>query len=80
MQYTLRNIPPALDTALRERARMENKSINQVALEALARGSGFSGEVLRHRDLSSLAGTWKDDPEFDRAVAEQDVIDEATWR
>ncbi len=80
MQYTLRNIPEAVDTALRQRARAENKSLNEVAIQALARALGFGNEPLRYRDLCDLVGTWHDDPEFDAAMAEQDRVDEALWR
>jgi plasmid stability protein len=39
MQYTIRGIPERLDTVLRERARAEGKSLNAIALDALAGGS-----------------------------------------
>jgi len=82
MQYTIRNIPEALDVALRERARQERKSLNQVAVEALgsALGLGLGSESVRSRDLEDLAGTWKEDPEFDRAIADQDTIDDELWK
>jgi hypothetical protein len=80
MQYTIRNIPDALDAALRERARAENKSLNEVAVEALARSFGFSGDPIQCRDLSDLAGTWQEDPDFDKAINDQHVIDEELWK
>jgi len=80
MQYTIRNVPETLDEALRRDARTRGKSLNEVAIEALARGAGVSGESRRQRDLSDIAGTWREDPAFDRAVAEQDTIDEEMWR
>lgn len=80
MQYTIRNIPQLLDAALRRKAREQGKSLNDVTIETLARGAGISGEQSRQRDLSDIAGTWREDPEFDRAIAEQDVIDEKLWR
>jgi hypothetical protein len=80
MQYTLRNVPEALDEALRQRARAENKSLNQVAIEALARACGLGRVAARHRDLSELAGRWRDDPDFDRAIADQDRVDDELWR
>ena len=80
MQYTIRNVPPALDEALRERAKREGKSINEVVLEALARALGFSRKAIRHRDLSDIAGTWKEDPDFDRAIEDQNVIDDELWK
>jgi len=76
MQYTLRDIPPLLDSELRRRAKVEGKSLNAVALEALTRGAGLVETPLRQRDLSDIAGTWQEDPEFDRAIAEQDQVND----
>ena len=80
MQYTLRNIPPALDRALRAVARREGKSLNQVAIQALARSLGIDDEPVRYRSLSELRGTWRDDPEFDAALAAQHRIDPSLWQ
>jgi len=80
MQYTIRNVPDAVDEALRNTARQQGKSLNEVAIEALARGAGVSGERRRQRDLSDIAGTWREDPAFDHALADQDTIDEEMWR
>ncbi len=80
MQYTVRNIPDALDAELRERAREQKKSLNEVTLETLARGLGLAKETVRHRDLNDVAGTWKEDPAFDRAIADQDTIDPELWK
>jgi plasmid stability protein len=80
MQYTIRNIPDTLDEALRRRARERGKSLNEVAIEALARGAGVAGERRRQRDLRDIAGTWRKDPAFDSALAAQDTIDPEMWR
>ena len=80
MQYTLRKIPKQLDEEVRRRAHEERKSMNRALLEALARGVGLQGEAQRQRDLSDIAGTWKKDAAFDRAIAEQDEVDEALWK
>jgi len=80
MQYTIRNVPIYLDAALRVSAREQGKSLNEVAIEALARGFGLGDERVRQRDLSDIAGSWRKDPAFDRALAAQDPVDEATWR
>jgi hypothetical protein len=79
MQYTLRKVPRAVDAKLRRRARAERKSLNTVALEALARGAGVDAMAAR-RDLADIAGTWVDDAEFDRAIAAQHRIDRRLWR
>jgi hypothetical protein len=80
MQYTIRNVPSTLDEALRRLARERGKSLNEVAIEALARGAGVSGERVKRRDLTGIAGTWREDPAFDSALAAQDTIDEEMWR
>ena len=80
MQYTIRKVSNTLDTVLRRWAREQGKSLNEVAVEALARGSGISGRPCRLRDLRDIAGTWRNDRAFDRALAAQDAIDEELWR
>jgi len=80
MQYTIRNIPDILDESLRRAAREQGKSLNEVAIEALARGAGLGERRSRQRDLGGIAGTWRKDPAFDRALAEQDKIDPELWK
>lgn len=80
MQYTIRKVPKSLDGILRRRAHEQGKSLNQVAIEALARGAGVSGERCQQRDLRDIAGTWHSDPAFERALAAQDTVDKELWR
>jgi hypothetical protein len=79
MQYTVRNVVPALDAALRRLAREQGKSLNEVTLESLARGAGLS-ERWRQRDLSDIAGSWREDAAFDCALKEQHKIETELWR
>jgi hypothetical protein len=80
MQYTIRNIPEHLDAALRNSARQKGKSQNDVALEALALGAGVNGLLRQQRDLRDIAGSWRKDLAFDKAIAEQDSVDGTLWR
>ncbi|MGB0065303.1 MAG: hypothetical protein WBP85_12725 [Terracidiphilus sp.] len=80
MQYTIRNIPDYLDAVLRDAARREGKSLNEMAVAALVRGAGLSEPERVKRDLSDIAGTWQEDPAFDSAIRDQQKIDEAMWR
>jgi plasmid stability protein len=80
MQYTIRGIPPAVDSALRARARAHGKSLNEAAVEALADGSGMSGVPRKRRDLRDIAGTWKADRALESALAAQDRVDRHLWR
>ena len=80
MQYTIRGIPPAVDHALRERARATGKSLNEATLEALSEGSGMTAAPRKRRSLADIAGTWRNDRQTDAALAAQDRIDEELWR
>jgi hypothetical protein len=80
MQYTIRGIPPAVDAALRRRAKATSKSLNQAALEALMEGVGIENPPKKRRDLSDIAGTWVEDAGFDAAIADQHQIDPDMWK
>jgi hypothetical protein len=80
MQYTLRGIPPAVDKALRERAKREGKSLNEVTVEAIADGLGLGVSDFVRRDLSDVAGSWKKDAAVEAALAAQDRVDEGLWK
>ena len=79
MQYTLRNIPDYVDAALRRAADKQRKSLNEVAVQALAHGAGFAEDPSPRRNLADVAGSWHEDPSFDAARAAQDVVDEELW-
>ena len=80
MQYTIRGIPEALDAAIRERARAEGKSLNDVAVEALADGLGVGESEIVRRDLSDVANTWKAEAALEAALAEQHRVDPDLWK
>lgn len=80
IQYTIRRIPARLDALIKERAAQEGKSLNETLLDVLKTGLGVSDEPLRYCDLDDLAGTWVNDPEFDKALEEMDRIDPEMWK
>jgi hypothetical protein len=79
-QYTIRDVPGPVDTALRLRARATERSFNQVVIDALALGTGLRGTPVR--DLSDIAGTCTDAEvkEMDALIAEQRTVDKKLWR
>ncbi len=79
-QYTIRGVSPRLDQVLRAKAKESKKSLNQAALEALAKGLDFEGGVVLNHDLDKYAGTWVEDPAFDEAIKEFRKIDEEMWK
>lgn len=80
VQYTIRNVPRVVDRALRRRAGRTAKSLNEVALEALARGAGVEREAAEHHDLDFLFGSWVEDSAVDQALAEQRTVDAGLWK
>lgn len=80
MQYTLRNVPDDVDQALRERARREGRSLNELLIQALREALGLRAEPPRRRSAEGVAGTWTDDPEVDAALEAERRIDDAAWR
>jgi hypothetical protein len=77
------DVPRDLDRALRRKAKKQGKSLNELAIEAMAYGIGIG--IVRpdgrrkYRDLSDLAGTYVKDPGFDEALRDQDRIDPEMW-
>lgn len=79
VQYTLRQVPKALDEALRRKSRLDGKSINQTAIEVLETGLALNRDKVKHRDLDFMAGSWVEDPAFDEAIRAQDQVDPKLW-
>jgi hypothetical protein len=80
MQYTLRKIPRDVDKALRQKARKEGRSLNEIAVEALTRGAGVDRQIVKNHDLDFAIGTWVEDPEFEKAITDQRRIDSELWK
>ena len=80
MQYTIRNIPAALDDLLRKRAAEERRSLNETVVQILTEALGLSVAAAPRRDVGKVSGTWKDDAAFDRAVLDQDTVDADLWK
>jgi hypothetical protein len=79
-QYALHGVPTAIDRALRRHARQEAKSLNAIAVAALARGLELDAKPVEYTDLDALVGSWQEDPAFDRAIADFERVDEEAWK
>lgn len=79
IQYTIRDVPGRVDEALRSYAAEAGTSINQAAVDAIAKGLGVPISGKQYDDLDHLVGSWQEDPQFDEAVAEMDRIDSEMW-
>ncbi|MHB8264249.1 MAG: FitA-like ribbon-helix-helix domain-containing protein [Acidimicrobiales bacterium] len=67
IQYTIRSIPPKVDRALRIRAHKTGKSLNEVAIEALAKGAGIVPGAT-FNDLDWFIGNKSLDESFSEAM------------
>jgi hypothetical protein len=79
IQYTIRGIPQEIDAALRAKAHARNISLNQLVVEELTSATGTS-TMRTYRSLKGIAGKWKEDPQFDKALEDQRQIDWNLWR
>ena len=81
IQYTVRDIPPELDQALRKRMREEGRSLNTVLKETLTRGSGMGAHPIINHDFDDLAGKWVHDEACEGALEDlRASIDPDLWR
>lgn len=79
---TVRNLPPAVARAVREKARREKLSLNKAIVKLLEEATGTaSPKRTEHHDLDRFFGTWsREEAEaFDRALDEQRRIDAEMW-
>jgi hypothetical protein len=79
LQYTIRNIPPRVDRALRSKAKARRLSLNAVVLHALDAEAGVGVEPALQHDLDSFFGSWVTDRKVDRALAELRRVDPRDW-
>jgi hypothetical protein len=76
---TVRNLPPAVAKAVKEKARKEKLSLNKAVVKLLeeATGADKGSKKVVHHDLDHLAGTWSEAEYqgFMAALREQRQID-----
>ena len=71
MKYTLRNVPEEVDRALRVRAERLGKSLNEIAVLALAESTGHTIESRPRRDLTDIVGAVPPNPGLNDALSDQ---------
>jgi len=67
IQYTVRSIPPRLDSVLRRRAQKTSKSLNEVVIEALEKGTGITSNAT-FDDMDWFIGNKSLGVPFDQAL------------
>lgn len=82
VQYTVRDVPEELDLVLRERAALEEVSLNQATLRAIQRGLGVGSEPVRYRSLKNLVprSPKTSVAEWREALQNQDKTNPGDWK
>ena len=81
---TIRNMPPRIERAVRQRAQARKTSANKAVIGLLEDhlGSSVSEAAAEYHDLDDLAGVWSEREAglFDASLARQRAIDEDMWK
>ena len=80
---TVRNLPPSVSKAVREKARKDRLSLNKAIVRLLEEAvGGREKERALHHDLDRFFGGWSkgDADTFDSALREQREIDPEMWK
>jgi hypothetical protein len=82
MSLTLTAEPAVIDGArsYAEHSGMTLEAFVLAYLEATAKRERERSREFYNAELANLAGTWVDDPECDKAIAEMRTIDEEMWK
>jgi plasmid stability protein len=82
---TVRNLPPAVARAIRERAVSDGASMSRAVISLLGEATGRRPPrraAAAQHDLDALAGSWsgRESVAFERALREQRTIDPRPWK
>jgi len=82
---TVRNLPPDLARAIRQKAKQERTSLNRTVISLLEEATGLgrpAKKAVLHHDLDHLFGCWSTEEyeEFNEALREQRRIDPEMWK
>jgi len=82
IQHTIRDVPEAVDSWLREKAALEQISLNQAALQAMERGLGMADQPIRYRSLRSLLHKPEDADRasWTEALSQMDQVNSEDWK
>jgi len=80
IQYTIRNVPPAVDKVIRKRAAQSGKSFNHTVVELLTLQTFGSPTPLPDDNFDWLFNADTLDTAFDQAQEDIASIDEKLWQ
>ena len=81
-QYTIRDVPEAMDHRLRETAALEDISLNQATLRAIQRGLGTGEQPIKYRSVRDLlpSTTTVDTSGWATVLSEMDRVNPEEWK
>jgi hypothetical protein len=80
IQYTIRNIPPAVDRVIRKRSKQSSKSFNQTVVDLLTLQTFGTTKPPADDNFDWLFGANTLDEPFDEAIKDLSRIDEKLWQ
>ncbi|QQS65185.1 hypothetical protein IPO96_01360 [Candidatus Saccharibacteria bacterium] len=80
IQYTIRNIPPAVDMVIKKRSQRTGKSFNQTVVDLLTMQTFGTTQIQAETGFDWLFGANTLDGSFDEAIADLSKIDKKLWQ
>ena len=82
IQYTIRNIPPAVDQVIKKRSKQSGKSFNQTVVDLLSLQTFGTTNIPDDDDFDWLFGAGKGSlgAEFDEAIKDISKPDPKLWK
>lgn len=80
IQYTIRNIPPAVDRVIRKRSEQSGKSFNQTVVELLSLQTFGTTKLPADSGFDWLYNKNTVDASFDEAIDGISQIDKKLWQ
>jgi len=79
IQYTIRNIPPAVDRVIRKRVQLQGGSFNQTVVDLLSLQVLGTAHPKEEPGFDWLFNQSTLDSGFDDAIADLSRVDDALW-
>jgi hypothetical protein len=80
IQYTIRNIPPAVDRVIKKRSKQSGRSFNQTVVDLLSLQTFGTTTPPSDDNFDWLFGANTLDEAFDEAIKDLSKIDKTIWQ
>lgn len=80
IQYTIRNIPPAVNNVIKKRSKQSGKSFNKTVVDLLSLQTFGTTDVPSDNNFDWLFSANTLDDSFDEAIKDLSQIDDKLWK